>query len=67
MATYTIRTETVGSITYVGEAAIGSSEASPVWRIKRITDTGSGIKIEFVDGNSEWDSSWTDRVSYTYS
>ncbi len=53
MATYTVRTETVGSVTYVGQAAIGSSESSPVWRIKRITDTSGNLKVEFVDGAAD--------------
>jgi hypothetical protein len=67
MPAYTLRTETVGSITYVGQAAIGSSESDPVWRIRRITDTAGNLTLEYVDGNAEWDSVWDNRAGYSYS
>lgn len=50
---------------YVGEAAISSSTANPVWRIKRINTT-SGVIVEWADGNYNFDNVWDNRASLTY-
>jgi hypothetical protein len=71
MAAYSTRLETVEGVGvttyYLGTALIGGSEESPIWRIKRITDTGSSLKIEFAGGNSGWVSKWSDRLILSYS
>lgn len=67
MPAYSVRTETVGNITYVGQAIVGSAEGSPVWRIKRLTDNSGNLVVEYVDGKTSWLSRWTDRATYTYS
>ena len=53
---------------YIGEAEPGSSTASPLWRIRRITLTTSGdpVAIEFAaSGNST--AIWDNRNSLSYS
>ncbi len=53
---------------YVGEAPVGSSESSAVWRIYRLTNSGTAsIKKEWADGNSNFDNVWTNRASLSYS
>ena len=63
---YSLRLDEVSStLMYVGEAAISSSTANPVWRIKRINTT-SGVIVEWADGNYNFDSVWDNRASLTY-
>jgi len=59
--------EASATVTYVGEAATGSSLASAVWRIKRLTQTGAVLLIEFADGNGNYDNVWNSRASLAYS
>lgn len=63
----TIVDEPSSTVTYVGNAETGSSESDLVWQIKKITVTGTVTKIEWADGNSNFDNSWTNRASLTYS
>lgn len=55
-----------GGITYVGTAPPGSSENSPVWRIKQVLTTGADLRILWADGDSEFNNVWADRVSLSY-
>ena len=57
--------QNTATIAYVGDAAIASSTAAPVWRIKRL-DTTSGIIIQWADGNQHFDNVWDNRASLTY-
>lgn len=54
-------------VNYVGEAAFGVSESAAFWRIKRITYTGSSLKIDWADGNDAFDNIWADRTTLAYS
>lgn len=65
----TLRTDPVSSeVTYIGTAPVGSSESAQVWRIKKVvTDVDGRVSILFVDGNTDVDSAWADRATYTYS
>lgn len=65
--TYTIRLDTVGDITYLGKAAVGSLEASLVWQLKKMTTLPTGLQITYPDSSSSYNYSWTARDSYTYS
>lgn len=52
---------------YVGEAPVGSAETALVWRIYRLTNSGTAsIKKEWADGNSNFDNVWADRASLSY-
>lgn len=54
------------TITYIGEAAIGSLSSSASWRIKKL-DESAGVSITWADGNSSFDNIWDNRASLTYS
>lgn len=67
---YARRTDFVGdTIIYIGEAAVGSADASAVWRIRRLTLTlpDSDVTEEWADGNSQFDNVWNNRAGLTYS
>jgi hypothetical protein len=65
---YALRLDDTGTGTvYVGEAAVGSAEGDPVWRIKKILTVGSDMTILWADGNASFDNSWTGRVGLSYS
>jgi beta-glucosidase-like glycosyl hydrolase len=56
-----------GGVTYVGEALPGSLTSAASWRIKRITEVGPDVSIEWSDGDSNFDNVWDDRLSLSYS
>ncbi len=58
--------EASSSVTYIGEAPVGASPSSPVWRISRIKVVGTETIIQFATGNTNWNSVWDDRASLTY-
>lgn len=59
--------EASATVTYIGFAAIGSSSASAVWKIKKLLITGSVTTVTFADGNANYDNVWNNRASLTYS
>ena len=62
-----LQLDSAGSgITYIGEAAVGSATSASAWRIKRMTETGSDLVIEWADGNAGFDNVWDDRGSLSY-
>ena len=54
-------------VTYVGEAAPGTTNGQSYWRIKKIVETGDDITITWADGNTDFDNIWNNRVSIVYS
>ncbi len=67
--TYTTRLDETSTtdVTYVGKAVVGSSEASAVWQIQQIDETGATLKVLFADGDTSFNNVWADRVSLSYS
>lgn len=63
---YAVRTETSGSVTYVGKAEVGSASSSAKWQIQKIDET-SGTVITWADGNALFDNIWDDRATLSYS
>lgn len=55
---------TTPSVTYVGKAAIGSSEASAVWQISKIDESGSVTSITW--SGSGFTAIWNNRTSISY-
>lgn len=52
---------------YRGEAPVGSSENSAVWRIRKVTLAVDGDVVEkWASGTASFDKVWADRVSLTY-
>lgn len=65
---YAIRVDEVSStLIYRAEAIAGSANSAAVWRIQRITISGSVITIQWADGVSTFTKVWNDRATYTYS
>lgn len=58
--------EASATVTYVGEAAPGSATSGALWRIKRITISGTETLVEWADGNGNFDNVWNNRASLTY-
>lgn len=58
-----------GQPVYVGRAAPGTAQDAAGWQIQKFTYSGNAIvKIEWADGNAEFDKKWTLRATaYTYS
>lgn len=54
------------NLTYIGEAPIGSNQASSIWRIQRIQTSGSIVAIEFADSNANFDNIWNNRALLSY-
>ena len=64
---FALRLDSVGAITYVGEASPSSVESAAVWRIKRLDETGPDLDIVWADGNASFDNVWDDRAILSYS
>lgn len=58
---------TTANITYFCYAAIGSSVASAVWRIKIIDETSGYPVTKWADGDSNFDNVASNRVALSYS
>lgn len=64
----TIVDEASATVTYVGKAKIGAAQASALWQIAKITESGSTIlTTTWADGNSNFDNIWNDRAGLSYS
>ena len=66
---YTLQYERASAdVYYRGDAPVGSSTASAVWRIRRGTDLGGGsVEVLFADGDDEFDNIWDNRAALSYS
>ena len=57
-----------GLAEYLGYAIPGSAEGSAVWMIKKLVYVGTNVtEILFCDGDAEFDNTWTNYDSHTYS
>jgi hypothetical protein len=52
---------------WIGNAEVGSSEGSAVWRIKQIVDNDGTVDIKWADGDSSADNVWTGHGTLSYS
>lgn len=59
--------EASATVTYFGFAPVGSAEGSSVWKIKRMTVSGSVTKLEYADGDTSYNNNWSNRASLSYS
>lgn len=66
MAMKTVIDDASASVTYIGEALPGADLSLSLWRIKKLTETGSVTVIEWADGNGNFDNIWDNRASLTY-
>jgi hypothetical protein len=58
--------EASSTITYIGEAPPGASEATSSWRIKKM-DTTTGVVITWAGGVDSFTNRWDQRASLSYS
>lgn len=58
-----VKVQTSGNYTYVGEAPVGTAEATAKWRARRIDVDGN---VLWADGNSKFDNAASDLTSLTY-
>lgn len=63
----TVVDEADANTTYVGTAPAGTALGSSLWRIKRISVSGSVTTIAFPNGDDSYSFSWTSRATYSYS
>lgn len=59
-----LQVDVVDTVTYLGEAAVGSATSAAVWRIKKIVETGDDVSITYAGG--KFDQVWDNRASLTY-
>ena len=52
---------------YMGWASAGASESSSVWRIKKISTTGTMTREQWAAGNVNFTNNWANRASLSYS
>ncbi len=65
---FTVRTDDASAtITYLGKALVGSSEAGAVWQIQRIETISAITTVLFAGGNADFDNVWNNRASLNYS
>lgn len=64
---YATRFEELPTVTYFGEAVIGSAEGDSVWRIRKLTISGDITTTEWADGDDLFDNAWTARAGLSYS
>ncbi len=62
---FALRLATVGSVDYVGEAAIGTATSAASWRIKKV-DSTTGIVITWA-GTGVFNQVWDNYASLSYS
>jgi hypothetical protein len=63
-----ITDEASATVTYMGYAAPNALTSNPVWKILRITISGSTIyTLESADGDHEFNNIWDNRASLSYS
>ncbi len=56
------------TVLYRGEAAVGSTSSSAVWRIRKIVLGADGdVDETWASGNANFDKIWDNRVSLSYS
>jgi hypothetical protein len=56
------------TIIYKGEAVPGTTDASALWRVRRLTIAeDNDVVEEWADGTSDYIKIWNNRYTYTYS
>lgn len=54
------------NLQYLGWGQPGSATNAPLWRIQRISKTGTVTSITWADGNQNFDNIWDNRASLNY-
>ncbi len=59
--------EASATVTYVGNAQIGTATSVAEWQIKKITVSGTVTLIQWASGTDAFTAEWDLRSGYTYS
>ena len=59
--------EASATTTYFGYAPIGTATSSASWKVKRVVESGTTITTTWADGNNNYDNTWDNRASLSYS
>lgn len=54
------------SAVYIGYASPGTAKSSASWRIKKVSDSGTSVSVEWAGGTANFVNIWDNRASYTY-
>lgn len=54
-------------VTYIGEADPGTLTSAATWRIKKLTESGDDLVIQWADGVGTFTKEWDERLTYSYS
>lgn len=55
----------VGGVTFIGKANIGSATSAAAWQIQKL-DESAGLVKTWADGDASFNNVWDDRTSLTY-
>lgn len=58
--------DAASGITYVGQATPGTPDEAPLWRIKRVIETGPNTAVVWSEGTDDFAFVWDDRRTYIY-
>lgn len=64
-ANFAIQTVTVGEVTYVGTAPVGTATDEALWQVQKI-DSTTGTVVTWADGNDAFDNVWDNYATLTY-
>jgi hypothetical protein len=53
-------------VVYVGQAEPGTAKSAALWRIKRITESGTETSIDWAGGTSDFVHIWNNRTLLSY-
>ena len=62
-----IMDETDGTVFYFGEANHAALTSQAVWRISKLSITGTVTTIYYASGTDKFDKEWDERSNYNYS
>ena len=63
----TLVDEASSTVTYVGYALPGTVTSAVDWRVKRLTESGNDLNVEWADGDDLFDNVWDNRAALSYS
>ena len=64
---YALRLDEVSpTLSYVGEAAPGTTDGEAKWRIKRLDTSGADLDIKWANGAADFVHIWNNRATLTY-
>jgi len=65
--TMTVIDEASATTTYIGQSSPGTATSASLWRIRRITSSGTVTTISFAGGEDKFNQVWDNRASLSYS